>query len=239
MVLRYSALAQWNPPQSRWVQNTMWSFRKHYSSAVKLARFNLMLSTASMRIPHPQPIRSNICSSVWRDSYTRHNAAVKVNISLCLSDLCWYRLSLFPEFNPARKLVDLQSGGGMGQTLWVSWSRDSRYGVSSWEQSWHRDERGQQVQHFWRFSAGEQRGKEVLNKTVCDSFNSFNWNCCLQKARSASEPCLGINPYLTCADKTITGENLVNQFGSDRSSRNANVCPEQSIFIFLCRSEST
>ena len=46
----------------------------------------MMLSTASGQhgMHVPLPIRSNICSSVWRDTYTRHNAAVKVNTSLCL-----------------------------------------------------------------------------------------------------------------------------------------------------------
>ena len=46
--------------------------------------FNLMLSTASglHGLNMPQPIRSNICSPVWKDTYTRHNAAVKVNTTL-------------------------------------------------------------------------------------------------------------------------------------------------------------
>lgn len=61
---------------------------KHYSSSDKLTMFNMMLSTASASVMHvPQPFRSNICSSVWRDTYTRHNAAVKVNISRCLSQI--------------------------------------------------------------------------------------------------------------------------------------------------------
>ena len=52
--------------------------------ADKLTMFNLMLSTASglHGLNIPQPIRSNICSPVWKDTYTRHNAAVKVNTAL-------------------------------------------------------------------------------------------------------------------------------------------------------------
>ena len=42
----------------------------------------MMLSTASYCMHVPEPIRSNICSPVWLDTYTRHNAAVKVNTSL-------------------------------------------------------------------------------------------------------------------------------------------------------------
>ena len=42
----------------------------------------MMLSTASYCMHVPEPIRSNICSPVWLDTYTRHNAAVKVNINL-------------------------------------------------------------------------------------------------------------------------------------------------------------
>ena len=161
----------------------------------------MMLSTASYCMHVPEPFRSNICSPVWLDTYTRHNAAVKVNISL--SRLFKMQRSVFKEFGPARKLACVQSGGGLGPTLWVSWSRGSWFGVSSREQSWERDKHSQQVQHFWRLSAWKQRGKKVFDKTVCsDSFYSFNWNFCLQKARSVSEPCLEINSYSTCRAQT-------------------------------------
>ena len=59
----------------------MVSLKKHFSSD-KLTIYNMMLSTASYCMHVPEPIRSNICSPVWMDTYTRHNAAVKVNTSL-------------------------------------------------------------------------------------------------------------------------------------------------------------
>ena len=40
----------------------------------------MILSTASNTMHIPLPMRSNSCSSVWKDTYTRHNAAVKVSI---------------------------------------------------------------------------------------------------------------------------------------------------------------
>ena len=169
-----------------------------------MSMFNLMLSTASgcQGLNVPPPIRSNICSPVWKDTYTRHNAAVKVNTTF--SEIFQMHSTNFLGFGPPRKLAGVQSGGGLGAIVWVSWSRGSWFGVSSREQSRDGDQHGQQVQHFWRFSAWKQRGKKVFDETVCDSFYSFNWNFCLQKAHAASELCLEINSYSTCRewDKT-------------------------------------
>ena len=73
-----------------------------FCSSAKLGAFNMILSSASNLNHIPLPIRSNSCSSVWKDTYTRHNAAVKVSIK---ADGSQTQMLYLPESGPSRKVA--------------------------------------------------------------------------------------------------------------------------------------
>ena len=62
----------------------------------------MILSSASNLNHIPLPIRSNSCSSVWKDTYTRHNAAVKVSNK---ADVSQMQILYLSESGPSRKVA--------------------------------------------------------------------------------------------------------------------------------------